>query len=291
MYSKADLAALLPYPSVDAHKYSRGKMVLIAGSQSYPGAACLCAYASQKIGAGYTEVFTDKHNKEIIVSYRPSLVVRSFDEFDPGHALSDHYSGSCVVGPGFDVADESMFEICRNAIVGIKAPLLLDGGALSLVASDDLKDLLLQRKNENYSTVLTPHDGEAARLSSALFEQSDNRLVLAQTLARSYGSHIVLKGSTTVVSDGDHTEELAPGSAALAKAGTGDVLAGMIGGLLAQGLSPFDACILGVVLHGMSGKYASQASSMISVCAEEVIDAIPLAIEKLNKEKTKAKEG
>lgn len=286
MYSKADLAELVPYPSEDAHKYSRGKMVLVAGSATYPGAACLSAHASQKIGAGYTEVFTDACNKEILLVYRPSLVVRSFDEFDPHHVLSNHYPGACVIGPGFDVDDAKAIQLCQVALAGIKAPLLIDGGALSLITSDAMRSLLLQRQDQGFATVLTPHDGEAARLLSASGAEANDRMTLARILSQFYHAFVVLKGHTTIVSDGFRAEELSPGSPALAKAGTGDVLAGMTGGLLAQGVKPFDACVLGVTLHGMAGICASRETSVISVCAEDVIEAIPQAIEQLTRDHT-----
>lgn len=291
MYSKADLAELLPYPAETAHKYSRGKMVIAAGSYAYPGAACLCAHASQKVGAGYTEVFTDAHNIALLLSSRPSLVVRSFEQFNPEEAFAPHYPGACVIGPGFDVSDPLVESVCQKAIVGCEKPLVIDGGALSLISSEQVREQLQDRQEKGRVSILTPHDGEAARLLAFLDCLSDDRVVKAQTIARAFGALVVLKGHTTMVSDGVHSAELAPGSAALAKAGTGDVLAGMIGGLLAQGLKPFDACVLAVSLHGLAGTVAAEQSSVISVCAEEVIDAIPFAIEKIHTEATKKKEG
>lgn len=291
MYSKADLAALLPYPAQTAHKYSRGKMVIAAGSRAYPGAACLCAVASQKVGAGYTEVFTDVHNKVLLLSSRPSLVVRSFEQFNPEEAFAPHYPGACVVGPGFDVNDPLVESVCQKALAACEKPLLIDGGALSLIASDQARDQFQKRHDQGCVSVLTPHDGEAARLLAFLDVSSNDRMGYAQELARAFGALVVLKGHTTIVSDGVRSTELAPGSAALAKAGTGDVLAGMIGGLLAQALDPFNACVLGVSLHGLAGSVAAEQSSIISVCAEDVLEAIPFAIEQIHAELTEKKEG
>lgn len=278
MFIKSDLAKLIPLPSSEAHKYSRGKCVLIAGSKPYPGAACLSAWASQYVGAGYTEVFTAAQNRKVLQICRPSLVVRSFGECDPKYLISRDHPGAVVVGPGLDSADKPARKLCLCAIRKVKHPLLLDGGALFFVATKDGRKLLRKRASKKRVTVLTPHAGEAARLAKPVGVSLDNIYEAAAALAKAYRAIVVLKGPETIISDGKRTEIFSHGTPALAKAGTGDVLSGVIGGLLAQGVQPFEGLLLGVALHAEAAKIAEQELTAVSVCAEDVLDALPLAI-------------
>lgn len=278
MFIKSDLARAIPLPDPQANKYSRGKCVIVAGSEPYPGAACLSAWASQYIGAGYTEVFTAPQNRKILQIRRPSLVVRSFKECKTKRLISPGHPGAIVCGPGIDLDDECAEELCANLITRAKHPLLLDGGALSFIASKEGRRALRKRAAKKRITVLTPHAGEAARLAKPAGILLDDIYKAAEKLARSYKAIVVLKGPETIISDGSRTEVFTHSTPALAKAGTGDVLSGAIGGLLAQGLDPFTAAFLGVALHAKAGLIAAECMTEVSVCAEDVIDALPEAL-------------
>lgn len=278
MFTQQDLANLIPVPTADANKYSRGKCAVIAGSTPYPGAALLASWASQYVGAGYTEVFTAKVNEMLLQVRRPSLVVRSFESCSPAYLIPVEHHGAVVAGPGFDVNDALAHDLCVKAVKDVKHPLLLDGGALTIMASDEGRELIASRAALGRTTVLTPHHGEAARLIAVSDFTPDNLEDAAEQFARAYQAIVVLKGPITVVSDGKRTEVFDGGTPALAKAGTGDVLAGMIGGLLAQGVEPFGASYLGVSLHAEAAKIVADAMTEVSVCAEDVIEAIPVAI-------------
>lgn len=278
MFIKSDLARAIPLPDPQANKYSRGKCVVVAGSRPYPGAACLSAWASQYLGAGYTEVFTAAQNRRVLQIRRPSLVVRSFKECKAKQLLSRDHPGAVVCGPGIDVEDERARTLCAQLIAGVKHPLLLDGGALSFIASNKGRKALRKRAAKKRVTVLTPHVGEAARLAKPVGISLENVYEAAEKLARCYKAIVVLKGPETIISDGTKTEVFTHGTPALAKAGTGDVLAGSIGGLLAQGLYPFTAAFLGVALHAKAGAIAAECMTEVSVCAEDVIDALPEAL-------------
>lgn len=165
-----------------------------------------------------------------------------------------------------------------KAVKDVKHPLLLDGGALSILASDEGRALIESRAQMGRVTVLTPHHGEAARLIAVSDVTPENLIDCAEQFAQAYSALVVLKGPETVVSDGKRTEVFTEGTPALAKAGTGDVLAGMIGGLLAQGVEPFGASFLGVSLHAEAAKIVADAMTEVSVTAEDVIEAIPVAI-------------
>lgn len=281
-YDAERLAALLPGPASDVHKYSRGKLVVIGGAAAYPGAACLAAAASQRMGAGYTEVLCAPESVSAVRAFRPSLVVRSWEALAPS-SFAAARSGRPVayaVGSGFDAADDASEakRLVHRALKHAHAPLLVDGGGLATLASDKGRRLMRRRFVNGWPTVITPHAGEAARLAAPLELPTDDQGELAHLLALAYGAIAVVKGSDTFISDGDEVVRVDEGTAALAKAGTGDVLAGMLGALLAQGLNPFDASVLAVTLHARAGRLAADRLTAISVIAEDVVAMIPAAI-------------
>ena len=288
-YDRKNLGKLLPFPSPDAHKYSRGKLVLFAGSLRYPGAAILAAKASQRAGAGYTEVFTAPTSVPLIQASSPSLVVRSWEEATPSALVSSNLKRPCAycVGPGFDADnDDCVAFLSTIVLTHTSAPVLVDGGALSFLATPEGRALCKKRSGEGLLTLITPHGGEAARLAAPLNLSLDNPAALARSLAQSYGVVCVLKGPDTIVSSGEDLIVLNAGTAALAKAGTGDVLAGIIGAFLAQGMDGLDAAVLGATLQGTAGSLAAEAYTPISVVAENVIDYIPAAIQDILSLKT-----
>ncbi len=281
MPSDESLAALLPYPAADAHKYSRGKCVIVAGCPSYPGAACLAAKASQFAGAGYTQVFTALENKLTLRLYRPSLVVNSFEEFLPLQALKPGSKGAFVVGPGFETDNLAVLSLIESVLNYAARPVLLDGGALSYLPA--LRDDSTWQNTLTLlsgSLVLTPHFGEAVKLGKPfnIDVASMTQEEAAHQLSLYYQATVVFKGQDTVIAQGDKTETISKGTAVLSKAGTGDVLAGLIGGFLAQGMDTFDACVLGVSVHAQAGCVAQDSYGQISACAEEVLSCIPQAI-------------
>lgn len=281
MSSDESLAALLPYPAADAHKYSRGKCVIVAGCPSYPGAACLAAKASQFAGAGYTQVFTALENKLTLRLYRPSLVVNSFEEFLPLQALKPGSKGAFVVGPGFETDNLAVLSLIESVLNYAARPVLLDGGALSYLPA--LRDDSTWQNTLTLlsgSLVLTPHFGEAVKLGKPfnIDVASMTQEEAAHQLSLYYQATVVFKGQDTVIAQGDKTETISKGTAVLSKAGTGDVLAGLIGGFLAQGMDTFDACVLGVSVHAQAGCVAQDSYGQISACAEEVLSCIPQAI-------------
>lgn len=283
-YDAVELAALLPIPATDAHKYSRGKLTIIGGAEAYPGAACLAAAASQRMGAGYTEVVCAPESVSVVRSFRPSLVVRSWDEVDFG-SLAPTRPGrpvAYVVGSGFDAAlDASAVQAKRlvhRALKHAQAPLLIDGGGIAMLASDKGRRLLRRRFLNGWPTVITPHAGEAARLAAPLDLPVDDPGRLARLLALAYGVVAVIKGPDTFVSDGETVACVDEGTSALAKAGTGDVLAGVAGALLAQGGDPFDAAVLAATLHARAGCVAADRLTAISVIAEDVVETLPAAV-------------
>ena len=280
-YDAENLAALLPFPQVNAHKYSRGKLLLVAGSRPYPGAACMAAYAGQRMGAGYVEAFTHHDNVAKLQAYRPSLVVRDWASLLSRATLEQNREGrpcAYLVGSGFDATDSESAHLLMHVLKNAEAPVLVDGGAIAGLSGTAARALCRSRHEKGLITVVTPHSGEAAVIGRPLGLSGLPQVDYAEELAWEYGAIVVLKGANTVVSDGEHSFAMTEGTAALAKAGTGDVLAGMVGALLAQGLDALDACVLGATLHARAGVAAALRLTDICVTPEDVIDEIPTAV-------------
>ena len=281
--TSSQLAGLLPVPRDDANKYTRGKLVCVVGSARYTGSAVLCARASERMGAGYTQVFTHPDAVSLVRAASASLVVGPFQglcERDlrpnaPSHPLA------VLVGCGFSADDPWERSLLAQVLQEAEAPLCVDGGALGMLADETARELLLSCGKRRVPTVLTPHGGEAARLARGAGVALGEGSQLACDLSRAYGSVVVLKGPVTYVAEGDRFFEMGWGTSALAKAGTGDVLAGMVGALLAQGLAAFDAAALGATLHALAGRAAEERLGSISATADDLPLCVPAAVELL----------
>ena len=328
-YTLEQVAALLPWPDEQANKYSRGKLTLIAGCADYPGAACLAATASQRMGAGYTEVACAPESVPAVRAASPSLVVRSWGELaayaqldpdergaDPersaaartasqnatasasahrpsrpvhaaprpkvlGPATSRH-PRAFLVGSGLDAADSLSAQLTCAVLESVAAPALVDGGGLDTLTTPEGRLLLRRRFIDGLPTVITPHAGEAARLAAPLALPTEDPAQLALLLSQAYGVTAMVKGPVTYISDGEGVVRMTDGTPALAKAGTGDALAGMTAALLAQGLAPVDACVLAATLHARAARAAEKRLTGICVTAEDVVAAIPEAIASLS---------
>ena len=282
-YSDAKLRDAMPKLRADANKYTRGKLTVIAGSKRYPGAAALAAVASQRMGAGYTQVICAPQAVEVVRAASPSLVVRSWKKLHASDfpCARERHPEACVVGPGFDPDDDACVDATLRALKKTRAPLLVDGGALTVLAAERGRELLRRRFECGLRTVLTPHAGEAARLARPFDLSTSDPAELSRLLSLVYGAIVLVKGPKSYVSDGEQIAVVSDGSAALAKAGTGDVLAGMIGALLAQGADPFDACVIGATLHAWAGRAAAADLTETCVVAEDVPRYLPAAIKRL----------
>lgn len=282
-YSAERLAAALPQVKEADNKYTRGKLTIVAGSTKYPGAACLAACASQRAGAGYTQVLCAPESVSVVQACRSSLVALSWEGLR-AHDLPVHKAekpAACVVGPGFDAHDSAQQTLALRVARYAQAPVLVDGGALTAFASAEGREIGAQRKEAGLATVLTPHGGEAARLAKAARIEELPAPELAAALARAYSCIVVLKGPSTYVSDGERVVAVTCGTPALAKAGTGDVLAGAIGALLAQAVDAFDAAVLGAHLHARAGALVEERMPALCVIPEDVIEELPAAIAEL----------
>jgi NAD(P)H-hydrate epimerase len=264
-------ASLLPERPARGHKGTFGKLLVIAGSLDYAGAALLVCRAAGRAGAGLVTLAVPESLQPLFAAKVEEATTMALpeddvEEVDPEPALAmvlDHDHDALVVGPGLRAALATGSLVRGILAVGgdpDPAPAVVDAEALRSLASEDGWWEGIRRR-----AILTPHTGEFARLRAAsgvepgadgdLIADDDARAAAASDAARTWGQVVVLKGARTVVAAPDGALAVAPfENPALASGGTGDVLAGTIGALLAQGLAPYDAARLGVHLHGAAGE-------------------------------------
>ena len=256
-----DVASLLPRADRVSDKYSRGVLGVAAGSQSYTGAAVLAVGAALRAGAGMVRFAGAPHAAEQVRLRWPEAVVTDVS----GSSVVDvGRVQAWVVGPGLGTqADETV-----QAVLAQDVPVLVDADALTICAQHPswLRD-------RTAPTLLTPHDREFARFGH---EVGDNRVAAAHRLAATLGVHVLLKGDATVVVGPDGPVRVNfTGTAVLATAGSGDVLSGAIGALLAQGLDVLDAASVGAHLHGLAGVLSADGAS---TSAGLLLEAWPAAV-------------
>ncbi|GHD51340.1 bifunctional NAD(P)H-hydrate repair enzyme [Streptomyces mirabilis] len=253
----ADVAARLPVPGAESDKYRRGVVGIAAGSARYPGAAVLAVSGALRGGAGAVRYVGPA--ADAVISRFPETLVS-----DQGPARAGRVQ-AWVVGPG--VGDDAS---AVAQVLGADVPVLVDADGLRLADRSAVRA-------RTAPTLMTPHAGEAAALLGVSRESVEAaRLASARELALRYGATVLLKGSTTLVADpGGGAVRVNPtGTAWLATAGSGDVLSGLAGSLLAAGLSALDAGSVGAYLHGLAGRLAADGAPL---GAHDVAAAIPEA--------------
>jgi NAD(P)H-hydrate epimerase len=267
----------------DAHKGDAGRVFILAGSKGLSGAAALCARGALRVGAGLVTVGLPKSLHDPMVEKLTEAMMHPLPETAEGslstaavpEAMSRIAKADAVaIGPGLSQHPQTQ-EFVRRLLPQVIKPLVVDADGLNALAED-----LTVLKQRTRPCILTPHPGEMgrlARLSTEAVQRDRERL--AQAFATGHRVVLVLKGHHTIVADVDGTLYVnETGNPGMATGGCGDVLTGMITGLLAQQLSLFDAARLGVYLHGLAGDVAAKERGEIGLIASDVADRIPLAI-------------
>jgi len=263
----ADVAAWVPPRPPDAHKW-QAALVVAGGSPGMTGAAHLVARAAQRTGAGMVRVGSPGIEYDAGLPTEAvgiGLPVAGWD----GTVLAEATrAGAVVLGPGLGRSAPNEAAV-HHVASSARVPLLVDGDGLTLLG-DHVAEVVSRR---SAPTVLTPHDGEFARLTGA--PPGEDRIAAARDLAAETGAVVLLKGPTTVVAHPDGRVRLSTsGDARLATAGTGDVLAGIVGGLLGQGVDAFDAAAAGAWLHGR----AACEGPVRGLVASDVVDGLPAVL-------------
>ena len=263
-----DARALLPRRAMDAHKGNFGRVLTVAGSEGMAGAACLCAQAALRSGAGLVTAACPFPVLGALQSAVPCATARVVTDGprlgeDAAPALREMVAQATAlaIGPGLG-RDEGTYKAIEPLLRGDK-PKVVDADALNLLARHG--------GEVGANTVLTPHPAEMARLCGADVEEVlASPVETAQELALQLGACVLLKGATTVIAQGEDVTLNATGCDAMATGGSGDVLTGVIAGLLAQGLSPMDAARVGAFYHGRAGEAAAAALGARATTASDI---------------------
>lgn len=277
-----DVAAVLPVRGVLSHKRSSGTLLVIAGSRSMPGAPVLIARAAGRLGAGLVTVGTVSDAVPTVSVGAVEAVFLPLEQTDRGTVArgaidallqAADEADAVAIGPGLSRHEETA-QVIRDVVGRSSVPLVLDADGLN--AFEGRAGGLRQRSG---ATVITPHDGEFARLMGApVDEVATDRVAATASIASATGTVVLLKGPRTVVADGEGPIRInATGSRALATAGTGDVLTGVIGGLLARGVEPIDAATAGAFVHGVAGRMIGDVRGD-GALAGDIVERLPEAI-------------
>ena len=276
-------ATVLPDRPRDAHKGTFGTVVVLAGSLGFTGAAYLSSTAAARTGAGLVRLLVADTIYPILAAKCTEVMATPVPEVAPGavgHAAYDSVlrqmagAEAGVIGPGLG-RDRSTWRLVLDLVQHVACPLVVDADALNALA-----DAPRSRTNLGKNRVLTPHPGEMARLTGKTVEAiSADRVGTARKAAKEWGAVVVLKGARTVVAHPDgRTSEDPHEVPALATGGTGDVLSGIIGGLLAQGSNPFEAAVTGVYIHAAAGRRLSQRLGESGLLASDLLLEIPVVM-------------
>ena len=278
-----DVLGQAPKRLTNSTKFDSGEVLVVGGSRGLTGAVCMAASAAIRVGAGYATVAVPADLEHIFEVKLTEVMSRAF-EGAPGRLASSsandilaagERAAAVVLGPGLG-RDEDSLELAREVARGVAVPLLIDADALNAHAGR--LDLIAER---DAPTVLTPHAGELGRLLQRESSEIDaHRLASVREAAAASGAIVVLKGDDTLVAHGDRLAISAGGSPGLATAGTGDVLSGTIGALLARDMDPYTAVCGGVHAHQRAGRIAARRlGAAESVIATDVIAALPAGLE------------
>jgi len=278
----AEVLSLAPRRGRESTKFSSGQVLIVGASRGLTGAVCMASEAAIRAGAGYATVAVPRDLERILEVKLTEVMSRGCagPEGSLGPEAADEIlaaaerAAAVVLGPGMGRAEEA-FALARALSAAIEAPLLIDADGLNAHAGH--LELLAGREAP---TVLTPHAGELARLlDSDSDDVAAHRLRDAREASKRSGAIIVLKGDDSLVVDGDRVAINRGASSALATAGTGDVLSGVISALLARGMEPFAAASAGVLAHARAGRAAAdRVGAVESVVATDVIEAVPAGL-------------
>ncbi len=263
---RSALRARLPQRLPDAHKGAFGHVMIIGGDHGYGGAALLACESAAVSGAGLTSVATRPEHVTAVLIRRPEVMVIGIDS---GQALEPHLTRPdvLVVGPGLGQTAWSE-QVLQQALLS-RLPMVLDADALNILAGGRLS------LPAGADCVLTPHPGEAARLlGCSVAEVQADRFTAVRALQSRYGGVIILKGAGSLICDGKTVVLASVGNAGLARGGTGDLLSGLIGGLMAQGVSAFEAAQLAVCIHGDAAVAAAPETGLSGMLASELVPYI-----------------
>lgn len=283
-FNRKDLK--LPGRNPSGNKGSFGKVLLVAGSKNMGGACQLAALSAFRIGSGMVRVFTAEENRESLLRKVPEVIVNTYRDDENGALTTAeaailqeglNWADVIAVGPGLSTSEKATF-ILEYILSNHNKPLVIDADALNILAArpDFIKRLEIGRMEKNQEIVLTPHLGEFARLiKHPVSELQKDILRYCKAFARKYSATLVCKDARTFVTKQYKMTYInTSGNDGMATAGSGDVLTGIIAGLMAQGMAGFEAAVMGVYIHGLAGDYARDKTSAYYIMAQDMIESL-----------------
>lgn len=283
-----------PERSPSGNKGTFGKVLLVAGSRNMGGACFLSALSAYRTGAGMVRIFTAAQNREALIKKLPEAIVDTYHDGTGSDITKEEtdtllsgleWADIVAVGPGISVSEKAKM-ILGSLLVHCDKPLVVDADALNLLARNAglLKLFAFGYRKSDNDVIFTPHLGEFSRLMQCpVAEIKKDMIASCKAYTRKYDVSLVCKDARTLVSKrGKLTYLNASGNDGMATAGSGDVLTGIIAGLLAQGYSGFEAAVMGTYAHGLAGDLARQKTSAYYIMAQDIIQALG-EIEKGNK--------
>lgn len=268
----------LPKRSENSNKGTFGKVLNISGSEYMTGAGFLSSVSALKVGAGYVELASCERALNVVATLAPEVVLA------PLSKIPELISNATVLLIGCGLSTSDTAKRIVKTVLPAQIPTVVDADGLNILAENP--EILHSDKNDKIKNLIfTPHPKEASRLLNCELEDVLNNMEnSAKKICEKYNCITVLKSHNTIVSDGNKIYRNTTGNSALAKAGSGDVLAGIIAGLLAQKMTPFDASCLGVYIHGLAGDLAKNDLTAYGVLASDTVRYIPNALKILTKE-------
>lgn len=282
-YETEDLKQLLPARAKQGNKGTFGRVLVIAGCRNMAGACYLSAQAAYRMGAGLVKVLTPECNRSIIQQLLPEAVLQTYeedclDEAEICKAIQD--AKAIVVGPGLG-RGQSAERIVQMVLKHGKVPTVIDADALQILAKERKEIQAFDGERAIWSlgeqVIVTPHLKEMADMlgEKVCVKDLQQRIYDIQSICAQNKNVLVLKDARTLVVQGEKCYINLSGNDGMATAGSGDVLTGIILGLLAQGLEPYEAATLGVYIHGLAGDHAAKRMGTYSMTASDLIAAIP----------------
>ncbi len=280
------VVGMIPLRDRNSHKGYYGKARMIAGSMSMAGAAILTTKAALRSGLGMARLYVPDSINHIMKTAVPELITIPFQELRKGVIGINHIesilkdapdSDVFTLGPGCGISFE-LQEIVKSIIENVTCPIVLDADALNVLAKD-----VSVLKGKKSPIIITPHMGEMSRLTGKTLEEVlENPVFTARDFAVEWQIYVVLKSARTVVATPDGKVYVnINGNSGMSTAGTGDVLTGIITGMVAQGLSPLDAAITGVFIHGMTGDRVAERLGEHGLLAGDLVEALPYTLKEL----------
>ncbi|MGO5013415.1 NAD(P)H-hydrate dehydratase [Niallia sp. Sow4_A1] len=271
-YTRKDLERI-PRRQSYSNKGTYGKILVVAGSKNMSGAAYFSAKAAYRMGAGLVRIVTPEENRQILQTLLPEAIVTTYQRSQlDGDWLTEaiNWASAIVIGPGMGISEEAKYLLSKVLSIS-KVPLVIDADAITLVAKEP--ELLHDHEQK---IIMTPHVGEMSRLTGKPIPKiADDIIEVAEKFAAEKKLTCVLKDARTIVTEGtEDTYVNTSGNNGMATGGTGDVLTGVIVGLLAQGLREREAARLGVYIHGLAGDAAAAQKGPYGMLADDVCDAI-----------------